>query len=216
MRPNTHFAPYRSFTVKWATLPWEEQQALDLRRRVFCREQGLFTTDDRDQTDSRAQLLVALGGYGGWHDKVIGTVRIHQQSAGIWYGSRLAVDAAFRTQGKLGPALIQLAVGSAKALGCDYFFAHVQARNEKLFQRLHWHTLATTTLHGRAHVTMAAQLQHYPPCHDPLSGFVIRAKTPRLSPYTMPDWLTAAAGAAANNQAANSATSSTKPALQEQ
>ncbi|WP_227635090.1 MSMEG_0567/Sll0786 family nitrogen starvation N-acetyltransferase, partial [Klebsiella pneumoniae] len=103
--------------MKWVTLPWEREQAYALRRQVFCREQGLFADDDRDEIDDHAHLLVALGCVAGWHDRVVGTVRIHQQSPGVWLGSRLAVDAAYRRQGQLGPTLIRLAVCSAHALG---------------------------------------------------------------------------------------------------
>nr|WP_227631726.1 MSMEG_0567/Sll0786 family nitrogen starvation N-acetyltransferase [Klebsiella pneumoniae] len=81
---------YAGYTIKWVTLPWEREQAYALRRQVFCREQGLFADDDRDEIDDHAHLLVALGCVAGWHDRVVGTVRIHQQSPGVWLGSRLA------------------------------------------------------------------------------------------------------------------------------
>ena len=93
---------YAGYTIKWVTLPWEREQAYALRRQVFCREQGLFADDDRDEIDDHAHLLVALGCVAGWHDRVVGTVRIHQQSPGVWLGSRLAVDAAYRRQGAAG------------------------------------------------------------------------------------------------------------------
>ena len=41
---------YAGYTIKWVTLPWEREQAYALRRQVFCREQGLFADDDRDET----------------------------------------------------------------------------------------------------------------------------------------------------------------------
>ena len=130
---------YAGYTIKWVTLPWEREQAYALRRQVFCREQGLFADDDRDEIDDHAHLLVALGCVAGWHDRVVGTVRIHQQSPGVWLGSRLAVDAAYRRQGQLGPTLIRLAVCSAHALGCEAFYAQVQHQNEPLFRRMRWH-----------------------------------------------------------------------------
>jgi len=37
------------YRVKWATLPWEEDEAYTLRRAVFCIEQGVFVGDDRDE-----------------------------------------------------------------------------------------------------------------------------------------------------------------------
>lgn len=182
---------YSDYTVKWVTLPWEREQAYALRQRVFCEEQGLFTGDDLDAIDDHAQLLVVVGSYGGWHEQVVGTVRIHQDQPGEWCGSRLAVDPEFRRQGQLGATLIRLAVSSACALGCQRFYAHVQQQNEGLFQRLHWHTLQQEVLRERAHVFMRAELEHYPPCHDPFSGFVVRGRLTRSASELAPAWLEA-------------------------
>jgi putative N-acetyltransferase (TIGR04045 family) len=74
------------FRVKWAATAWEREQALALRRAVFCAEQGIFPGDDRDAIDDRAQLIVALSCVGGAPDAVVGTVRIHQESTGRWRG----------------------------------------------------------------------------------------------------------------------------------
>ena len=164
---------YSQYTVKWVSLPWERAQAYALRQRVFCQEQGLFSGHDQDEIDPEAQLLVVVGGYSGWHEQVVGTVRIHEQASGIWHGSRLAVDADFRHQGHLGSALIRLAVSSAHALGCREFYAHVQPQNELLFQRMHWQSRGAVQLCGRPHVWMQADLAHYPPCSDPYSGQVL-------------------------------------------
>ena len=192
--PVNQYGSYSEYTIKWATLPWEMEQAYALRRRVFCAEQGIFDTDDHDETDSHAQLLVALGGFGGWHEQVVGTVRIHRELRAdqddIWWGSRLAVDPAFRAQGRLGSTLIRLAVASAHALGCRQFFAHVQKQNEPLFQHLHWQTLAEEQLCDRPHAFMQADLNHYPPCDDPRSGFVLPGRQPagceHLAPLLLP------------------------------
>ncbi|MFK4751818.1 MSMEG_0567/Sll0786 family nitrogen starvation N-acetyltransferase [Oceanobacter antarcticus] len=170
------YPDYSDYTIKWATLPWEVEQAHALRRQVFCEEQQLFEKDDRDATDDHAHLLVALGSYGGWHQQVVGTVRIHHQGDGLWYGSRLAVDPVFRSQGQLGTTLIQLAVSSAHALGCQCFMATVQQQNEALFQRLNWATRHYAVLFGQRHAVMEADLAAYPPCHTPNSGFVLRAR----------------------------------------
>ncbi|MDY6798965.1 MAG: MSMEG_0567/Sll0786 family nitrogen starvation N-acetyltransferase [Pseudomonadota bacterium] len=167
---------YSAYTVKWATLDWEKEEAFALRRRVFCEEQALFEGDDRDHKDGIAQLLVALGGYGGWHERIVGTVRIHAENSGLWYGSRLAVDPFCRTHGHIGSTLIRLAVSSAHALGCRCFRALVQKQNEALFHHLHWHSLTEKPIYGQLHILMEADLSCYPPCHTPLSGFVIRAR----------------------------------------
>ncbi len=163
------------FRVKWAATHWEREQALALRRAVFCAEQGIFLGDDRDAIDEHAQLIVALSCVGGAPDAVVGTVRIHEESTGRWWGSRLAVHAAFRHHGRIGATLIRLAVSSAHARGCREFLAHVQSQNTPMFERLHWRSLQRETLHGRPHDLMQANLAHYAPCETPDAGFVTRS-----------------------------------------
>lgn len=173
------FARYNpvEYLVKWVTLPWEEVGAHQLRREVFCEEQGIFVGDDRDATDDRAQLIVALACTAGMPDKVVGTVRIHEDEPGLWFGSRLAVHEDFRSQGKLGATLIKLAVTSANAIGCHTFLAHVQSQNVPLFRRLHWAILQEEMILGRSHHLMQASLAKYPPYVTPQSGFVIQSKS---------------------------------------
>lgn len=165
---------YSGFTIKWATLDWEKEHAFLLRRRIFCNEQGIFQHSDKDDIDTHAQCLVALANYGGWHDKVVGTVRIHQPKEGVWWGSRLGVDTAFRSHTGLGSALIKLAVSSAHGLGCHQFLAQVQKQNEKLFQRLHWKSCFELDVLGMPHVMMEADLKKFPVCLQPNSGFMVR------------------------------------------
>ena len=163
------------FRVKWAATSWEREQALALRRAVFCAEQGIFLGDDRDAIDPHAQLIVALSCVGGAPDAVVGTVRVHEESPGRWWGSRLAVHAAFRHHGRIGATLIRLAVSSAHARGCREFLAHVQSQNTAMFERLHWRRLQSETLHSRPHDLMRADLAHYAPCATPYAGFVTRS-----------------------------------------
>ncbi|GAC1524910.1 MAG: hypothetical protein NVS2B4_00400 [Ramlibacter sp.] len=163
------------FRVQWAAAGWEQQRGFALRRAVFCGEQGLFEGDDRDAVDEQAQMIVALACVAGVPDDVVGTVRIHESTPGTWWGSRLAVHAAFRHHGRIGATLIQLAVASAHASGCHTFLAHVQSQNVPLFERLHWHALGSVVLHGRPHERMQADLGHYPPCHAPAAGYVTRS-----------------------------------------
>jgi putative N-acetyltransferase (TIGR04045 family) len=176
----TAFAPC-AFRIKSADSSWELAECRRLRRAVFCIEQGVFVGDDVDALDAHAQVLVALSCVGGMNEQVVGTVRIHRAAAdvddGRWWGSRLAVHAAYRNHGHLGASLIRLAVCSARALGCSEFRAHVQLQNQALFEKLHWRSLGGQSLHGRAHVLMQADLAHYPPCHDPGSGFVTRSRS---------------------------------------
>jgi putative N-acetyltransferase (TIGR04045 family) len=165
------------YRIKWTTQQWEADEAYKLRRAVFCIEQGIFVGDDRDEIDERAQQLVAVSCIAGMPEQVVGTVRIHQEEPGVWFGSRLAVHAAFRRHGKIGATLIRLAVTSAHALGCRTFLAHVQSQNVPLFRRLRWDVLAEERMLGRPHHLMQAQLQHYPPCTTPRSGFVTQSRS---------------------------------------
>ena len=167
------FQPFlaNDFQVKLATEQWELRDAAALRRAVFCGEQRLFAGDDRDEIDAVAIPIVAVSLLGGNADEVVGTVRIHQPEPGLWWGSRLAVDARYRGVGMLGVSLIRLAVCSARARGCRSFLAHVQAPNVPLFRRLNWETLEAVELHGMPHHRMRADLAAYPPIATPETGF---------------------------------------------
>ncbi len=167
------FKPFTAaaFMVKYATEGWERRDAARLRRRVFCEEQGLFAGDDRDAIDDFATPIVALSNLGVAPGDVVGTVRIHEEAPGLWWGSRLAVAADHRSVGAIGPALIRLAVSSAHARGCTRFLANVQSQNGLLFRRMRWRVVEEFELLGRPHLRMEADLAHYPPFGAPETGF---------------------------------------------
>ncbi|NOV20280.1 GNAT family N-acetyltransferase [Ensifer adhaerens] len=164
-----------SLQIKWATDHWENLAAFALRRRVFCDEQQLFVTDDRDDVDENAISLVAVTLNGGVPNEVVGTVRINEDNSerGTWWGSRLAVEQRYRRVGGIGigTGLIRLAVSSAHACGCTRFLANVQKQNLLLFKRLHWRSLGDFEWHGVLHYRMEADLDFYPPCAAPKVGF---------------------------------------------
>jgi putative N-acetyltransferase (TIGR04045 family) len=172
------FAPFlpSEYRIKLAASRWEREGAHALRRAVFCEEQGLFPGDDRDDVDAYAIPIVALSMLGVAADSVVGTVRIHEEEPGLWWGSRLAVERDSRRVGAIGATLIRLAVCAAHAMGCATFLAHVQAQNGPLFRQMHWETLGELDLLGRPHLKMRADLSHYPPCHAPELGFVALRK----------------------------------------
>lgn len=168
-----------AYRVRWADARWEIEQAYALRNAVFCNEQRIFDESDQDAIDDVAQLLVAVAidpDLPRQCGTVVGTVRIHESEPGIWYGSRLAVDIRHRKQGRIGATLIRLAVSSAHALGCRRFLAHVQSQNVPLFRRLRWSTLQEESLLGRPHHLMVADLNHYSPCHTPLTGMLVESR----------------------------------------
>jgi putative N-acetyltransferase (TIGR04045 family) len=164
------------FRIKFAASRWEREGSYALRRAVFCEEQAIFNNDDRDATDDYAIPIVALSMLGVASDRVVGVVRIHEESPGIWWGSRLAVERDYRRIGAIGATLIRLAVSSAHAMGCKTFLAHVQAQKGPLFRQMHWETLEEVELHGRPHLKMRADLSGYPPCTAPELGYVALRK----------------------------------------
>jgi putative N-acetyltransferase (TIGR04045 family) len=170
--------PFRSadYVVRFASQAWELAGAAALRHAVFCKEQRVFAHDDRDAIDDIAIPIIALSMIGGQPDEVVGTVRIHRETGHHWWGSRLAVAASHRTVGSIGPALIRLAVSTARARGCMCFQAHVQSRNELLFRRMRWNRIAEVDMHGLPHALMQADLAHYPPIADGIAGLRTEAR----------------------------------------
>jgi putative N-acetyltransferase (TIGR04045 family) len=150
------------YRIRPVRAAWELRACAALRRDVFCDEQKLFD-DDADTLDQRALHIAAIACVLSQPEQVVGTVRIHEAAAGIWFGSRLAVHSDFRCGHALGHKLIRHAVSTAHAHGAREFFAHVQVQNAPLFQRLHWRALATQEIYGQPHVLMAADLDFYPP-----------------------------------------------------
>ncbi|MET1413552.1 MSMEG_0567/Sll0786 family nitrogen starvation N-acetyltransferase [Roseibium sp. HPY-6] len=164
------------FAIKAASAPWEFAGATALRLQVFCEEQEIFEGHDRDAIDHKALPLVAVSTLAGEADEVVGTVRIHEESPGTWWGSRLAVAKTHRRVGRLGAELIRLAVSSANGFGCDRFFAHVQEQNVRFFERLHWVSLEPVDIHGKRHMKMEANLAAYPAFKDPSAGWTMQLR----------------------------------------
>jgi len=155
------------FGIKLASEAWEIDAHHRLRRRVFCDEQRLFRSgDDRDQTDERATPIVAVDYVMSMAHRVVGTVRIHEEAPGLWYGSRLAIEAEYRNVYGLGSGLVYRAVATAHARGARTFLANVQRANVAFFRRLAWEPLEEFGLLGRPHTLMRANLAAYPPAGD--------------------------------------------------
>lgn len=169
----SNIQPFHSpgYFIRAASMPWEGKGALDLRRRVFVDEQGIFDKHDCDDIDVVATHLVAISTMAHEADSVVGTVRIHEAEPGIWWGSRLAVDHSYRNVGRLGAELINLAVRSANARGCKTFLANVQMQNVILFRRMRWQCIKQIDCHGVPHMHMSADLSRYPPKADPVAGW---------------------------------------------
>ncbi len=173
-RPEAFVSP--GFLIRAATAGWEIAGAARLRHQTFVEEQAIFEDHDRDGIDAFAMPLVAISTYAAEADDVVGTVRIHEAEAGVWWGSRLAVAPCYRRVGRLGAELIRLAVGSAHGRGCESFYAHVQMQNVALFEKLNWTALEQVSVHGTNHMSMQADLAAYPAVADPATGWAAWAQ----------------------------------------
>src|SRR3981081_3534207 len=159
------FVP-NDYRIKHVTDRWEHRACIELRRAVFCDEQGLFDGSDVDAIDETAILIAAIACVAAIPERIIGTVRIHESEPEVWYGSRLAVHTDFRNICSLGKELIRHAVCTAHARGCQRFLANVQQQNIPLFKHLHWTVLETISVQDRPHGLMQAGLAFYPPRHE--------------------------------------------------
>ena len=154
------------YRIRLATERWELRGCAQLRRADYCDEQALFTGSDRDAHDDVAQPIAAVSYAMGMADEVVGTVRIHEEEPGVWFGSRLAVAREWRGVFGLSSGLIRAAVCTAHARGCHTFLATVQRQNVPLFRRLHWRSLGEVEVCGKPHHLMQADLQYYPPANE--------------------------------------------------
>jgi putative N-acetyltransferase (TIGR04045 family) len=151
------------FETRVARTARERAAYFALRRAIFCDEQRLFQGDDRDACDAAAIPVVCLVEVPGARARVVGVVRVWEESPGDWWGGRLGVDPAYRTVGAVGRWLVQTAVGSARAWGARRFRATVQRANVAFFRRLRWQTRDELELFGQPHHLMEADLGHFPP-----------------------------------------------------
>lgn len=157
----------------------EVRAYFNLRYQIFCQEQGLFRGSDGDEIDQIAYPILALTNIPSIHvpdlvqwEKVVGVVRIYEPEPGLWYGGRLGVHPHYRRGWQIGKGLIEKAVTTANAWGCQRFLATVQLQNVRFFQRLHWDSLEEIMILGHPHHLMEADLAYYPPNFEPRPSHV--------------------------------------------
>lgn len=151
-----------NYQFKLALSPNHIEAYFLLRQQIFCQEQGIFSTSDRDEHDSIAYPIVAINR----DSKVVGVVRIYEPQPRLWYGGRLGTHPDYRRGWKIGKGLIEKAVTTANTWGCDRFLATVQLPNVRFFQRLHWNSIEEISICGRPHHLMEADLNFYPPTNQ--------------------------------------------------
>lgn len=147
--------------------PWQVAGYWHLRTSIFVDEQRLFSRSDRDANDARSLPIVSLSMQGGMLDQVIGIVRVYPGEDAVWYGGRLGVCKEYRRHGVVGERLIKVAVGTARALGCQRFLATVQAANVRYFERHRFDVQRAIEVCGRPHSLMEARLADFEPVSLP-------------------------------------------------
>lgn len=161
-RPIRPFLP-KGVTASVAGEAWQIREYFRLRREIFGIEQGLFAGSDRDEFDDDAVPIVASSGVAGVVDEIVGVVRIYRTDDDTYFGGRLGVAQSHRRVGAIGTALITCAVSTAHRLGCQRFFATVQEKNVKYFERHRFSVRESLMVCGRPHQLMEADLHAYPP-----------------------------------------------------
>jgi len=105
----------------------ERRQALELRHRVFCVEQGVPISDELDGRDDEGLHLVAVDPDG----IVVATCRLLFAGDAVQF-SRLAVEIAHRRRG-IASRMLDVADVEAKAGGARRLVLHAQTYAKSLY-----------------------------------------------------------------------------------
>ena len=114
--------------VRLASTEEEVEAALRLRHRVFCCEQGVSPSADRDGRDPEATHLVAIE-----DGRVVGTCRLLFRGRSARLG-RLAVEPELRRRG-VGGAILDQAAQAAREAGAERIELHAQTYARELYER---------------------------------------------------------------------------------
>jgi predicted GNAT family N-acyltransferase len=130
----------------------ELEQALALRERVFCGEQGVDPGADRDGLDGEALQIVAVE-----DGRVVGTCRVLMRY-GVARLGRMAVEPDLRGRG-IGARLLDEAERGALAAGATLVRLHAQAAAVPLYARGGYAAVGEPFVEeGIDHVTMERAL----------------------------------------------------------
>ena len=98
--------------LRWTGDRAEIELALRLREQVFCDEQGVPRSDERDELDDRARHMVAITPDG----RVVGTLRL-LVCEGLARIGRIVVDARWRRRG-IAIGMLGMALEAARESDC--------------------------------------------------------------------------------------------------
>ncbi len=105
--------PTDDIQIRWAERPEDLARAVELRKQVFCEEQGVPESEELDGRDREAEHMVALAPDG---ERVIGTLRLLVDGQRAKVG-RVAVARDWRRRG-IASRMLTLALARAREHGC--------------------------------------------------------------------------------------------------
>jgi len=117
----------RPFEIRAIHTREELEAALALRHEVFCVEQGVPQTEERDGRDYDAVHLIAVD-----RDRLVGTCRLVFVGATVQF-SRLCVAVDARRRG-IATALLAAADAETRARGANRLVLHAQTYARSLYE----------------------------------------------------------------------------------
>lgn len=118
-----------SYEIRRPLTRQELGAALDLRYDVFCVEQGVPRSEERDGRDDDALHLIAIGDDG----QMLGTCRLVFVGTTVQF-SRLAILPSARRRG-IATALLTAADAETRARGANRLVLHAQTYARSLYDR---------------------------------------------------------------------------------
>jgi putative N-acetyltransferase (TIGR04045 family) len=138
--------------VRPAASSSEVDEALELRRRVFCDEQGVALEADQDGRDPEALHIVAVDA-----GQLVGTCRLVFDDGIAWLG-RMAVEPNLRGRG-IGARILEEAERQSRAAGAKRIRLHAQIETQSLYERGGFQVRGEEFIEeGIPHVTMEKSL----------------------------------------------------------
>lgn len=122
--------PAEEIAVRWLRDTTELTRAVELRKLVFCEEQGVSQEEELDGRDGEAEHVVALAPDGR---QVVGTLRLLTDGARAKVG-RVAVARAWRRRG-IASRMLSLALARAAEHGCTQAALAAQLEAVALYEQ---------------------------------------------------------------------------------
>jgi putative N-acetyltransferase (TIGR04045 family) len=162
--------PTDDIQIRWAERSEDLSRAVELRKQVFCEEQGVPVSEELDGRDREAEHIVALSPD---REQIIGTLRLLIDGPRAKVG-RVAVAHDWRRRG-IASQMLTLALARARRHGCTQARLAAQLDAVALYEQAGFSVESERFEEaGIPHVWMGRALPKLPPrrretCSDQLS-----------------------------------------------